>query len=133
MEIVRRTSDQGGIGDQHLGRMLRQMRTDLIPGLLRAASSISEEDDLEVLLDGCGYAVSFVAEELLGVIDDCLQSSWCDSEDIRLIRELYSTLAGYAGGDPGRTVPRRPSLRGVRNPRPGAAVFDISSPRRAYA
>lgn len=133
MEIVRRTSDQGDTGDQHLGEILRQMRTDLIPGMLRTASSLFEEDDIETLLDGCGYTLSFVAEELLGVIDDCLQSSRYDVEDLRLIRELYGTLAGYSGGIDAMTFRRRRELRGERHLRHGTAVFDVHSPRRAYA
>ncbi|OPL18230.1 MAG: hypothetical protein AVO35_06920 [Candidatus Aegiribacteria sp. MLS_C] len=77
---------------------LADMRGRRIPAILREASGLAGETDIQVLLDGCGYSVSFVAEELLGMIDDCLSSGGCSPEELRMMREVYNSLSSFHRG-----------------------------------
>lgn len=77
---------------------LADLKERRIPAILREASGLDGETDMQVLLDGCGYSVSFVAEELLDMIDDCLASGNCPPEELRMMKEVYNSLSSFHRG-----------------------------------
>lgn len=74
---------------------LDNLRRMMIPEILREASGLAEEADLEVLLDGSGYSVSLVAEELLSMIDECIDSNSCRPRNLDRIKRAYNGLSGF--------------------------------------
>lgn len=67
----------------------------VIPGRLREVSGLSDETDLEILLDSSGYSASLIAEELFCMIDDCLESGHCSEKELHRIRLAYNGLSGF--------------------------------------
>lgn len=51
--------------------------------------------DIEALLDRAGYSASLIAEELFGMIDQCLESGVCTDHDLHAIRLAYNGLSGF--------------------------------------
>lgn len=74
---------------------LVNLRDVVIPEMLREASGLRGEADLEVLLDGSGYSVSLVAEELLSMIGECIDSNAFNSRSLERIRRVYNGLSGF--------------------------------------
>lgn len=74
---------------------LVNLRDVVIPEMLREASGLHEEADLEVLLDGSGYSVSLVAEELIAMIDECIDSKSCRPRNLERIKRAYNGLSGF--------------------------------------
>ena len=83
---------------------LADLRDVVIPEMLREASGLSGETDLEVLLDGSGYSVSLVAEELIFMIDECIESKNFDSGSLDRIKQAYNGLSGFNASSVGRTT-----------------------------
>jgi hypothetical protein len=111
---------------------LMQMRDILIPDRLREKTGLSDCADLTVLLDSCGYVVSFIADELLGCIDQCLKSGGCSPDDLARIRKLYNSLQGF-----GDTLGHRVSSWKYCQIEPGfhagsAGSDSVSAPRFRY-
>lgn len=82
---------------------LADLRERRIPSLLREATGLHRERDMERLLDSCSYPVAFVAEELLGMIEDCFTTGTCSPEDLRKMREVYNALSSFHEG-PSRRI-----------------------------
>ncbi|MFO8184498.1 MAG: hypothetical protein R6U39_10025 [Candidatus Aegiribacteria sp.] len=76
---------------------LVNLRDVVLPEILREASGLRGETDLELLLDGSGYSVSLVAEELISMIDECIESKSFDSHSLEMIRRAYNGLSGFDG------------------------------------
>lgn len=96
---------------------LANLRDVVIPEMLREVSGLRGETDLEVLLDGSGYSVSLVAEELIFMIDECIESKSFDSSDLDRIKQAYNGLSGFNATVIGRTTGWDSMRMSVMNPR----------------
>ncbi|MCD4701238.1 MAG: hypothetical protein K8S24_05200 [Candidatus Aegiribacteria sp.] len=105
----------------------------VIPERLREASGLSEETDLDLLLDGAGYSASLIAEELFCMIDLCLDSGCCSENGLHRIRQAYNGLSGFQDDFVSRIV-QWGSNRGVMSPDMkaaginGSVMFTVRNP-----
>ena len=67
-----------------------------IPRLLRSITGLAAERDIETLLDNAGYTASFIAEELIHLIDGCFTSGEFSNELADGIRRGYEALEAIA-------------------------------------
>ncbi len=108
---------------------LDHMRRVLIPDRLREKTGLAGCHDMEVLLDNCGFTVSLIAEELIAMIDSCIESSECSPSDLRRIREAYNSLSGF-GPALGHRISSWSYISGG-----STSAFDpvlVQSPRASY-
>jgi hypothetical protein len=112
---------------------LSSLRTHMVPSILREVSGLAEETELEVLLNGCGYSVSFLAEELVGMIDDCLGSGRCTPDDLWRIREVYNSISAFHEGRSRRIAAWGHNRPGRADTAMNSRVLSLSTTRRAYS
>lgn len=79
---------------------LAYCRWIVVPDMVRRASGLDDENRVEALLEGAGYTVSMIAEELMGMIDDCIDSGASGHEELQRIARLVDVLASYTDVPP---------------------------------
>ena len=66
-----------------------------IPSRLREITGLSDENNIEALLNDAGYRSSLIAEELFDTIDECLNSHIVTGSDLDIIRRAYNGISGF--------------------------------------